>query len=110
MVRVTDVAAHLNISKPSVNKAINILKAQGYVEHEHYGLLSLTDEGKRVAGLVALRHFTIKSFLVDVLNIEPELAEEEACKLEHSMRMETMFKLKEFLENYNRQKPLNEGE
>ncbi len=101
-VRITDVADKLGISKPSVNKAINILKKDGYVDHEHYGLLSLTDEGKEIAKDVAVRHFAIKSFLCDVLGVEEAAAAEEACKLEHSMTKDTVAKLKDFLDRFRK--------
>lgn len=97
-VRVTDVALEMSISKPSVNKAINNLKAQGLVEHEHYGLLNLTDTGSELAKSVANRHVVIKNFLMNILGVAEETAEEEACKIEHSMSGDTVKKLSEYVE------------
>ena len=98
-VRVTDVAVSMSISKPSVNKAINNLKEQGYVLHEHYGLLSLTPKGAEAAQNVASRHIVINRFLRDLLGIDPEIAEEEACKIEHVIGSETLEKLAAYLNN-----------
>lgn len=97
-VRVTDLAVELNISKPSVNRAINTLKSQGYVEHEHYGSLRLTEEGLRIARNMAVRHKMLKCFLVEVLNVEEDVAEEEACSIEHHLSADTIEKMKQFLD------------
>jgi DtxR family Mn-dependent transcriptional regulator len=97
-VRVTDVANELNIKKPSVNKAVNILKAQGYVLHEKYGALFLTEEGLRVARSVASRHKVLKRFLTEILLIEDAKAEQEACSIEHWLSPETIAKLSDYID------------
>ncbi|NLK37523.1 MAG: metal-dependent transcriptional regulator [Epulopiscium sp.] len=97
-VRVTDLAIELNISKPSVNRAINTLKSQGYVEHEHYGSLRLTEEGLRIARNMAGRHKMLKCFLIEVLNVDEDVAEEEACSIEHHLSADTIEKMKQFLD------------
>jgi len=97
-VRVTDVALEMGISKPSVNKAINILKTQGYVQHEHYGLLSLTEEGESFAREVADRHFALKRFLHELLGVEEKKAEDEACRMEHAMSRGTVALLKAYMD------------
>jgi len=97
-VRVTDVALEMGISKPSVNKAINILKAQGCVSHEHYGLLALTAEGEAIAKEVADRHFALKRFLHELLGVDEKKAEDEACRMEHSMSRETVLLLKAYMD------------
>ncbi|MFV0439935.1 MAG: metal-dependent transcriptional regulator [Lachnospirales bacterium] len=98
-VRVTDLANKLNVSKPSVNKAVSILKEQGFIEHEKYGTLQLTDSGKKIAEDVRERHDILKYFLVEVLKVEEDVAEDEACKMEHGLSQETIRKLKNFLKN-----------
>ena len=98
-VRVTDVAINLNISKPSVNKAINILKEKGYVEHEKYGSLSLTESGAKIAKEIAFRHHTLKNFLHNILGVEESIAEEEACSIEHHMSLDTIQKIAALAEN-----------
>lgn len=98
-VRVTDLAVEMNISKPSVNKAINNLKAQGLVDHERYGLLSLTSKGEQLAKDVERRHLILKKFLYEVLNVEEEKAEKEACLIEHGISLDTVEKLATYLDN-----------
>ncbi|MDL2248983.1 metal-dependent transcriptional regulator [Tyzzerella sp. OttesenSCG-928-J15] len=100
-VRVTDVANNLGISKPSVNKAINNLKSMELVNHEHYGLLSLTEKGRQIAVAVAKRHITLKDFLEKYLGVDPKTAEREACLMEHSMSADTVDKLEQFLKKCN---------
>ncbi|MBO8434967.1 MAG: metal-dependent transcriptional regulator [Tyzzerella sp.] len=97
-VRVTDIATHLSISKPSVNRAINTLKSQGLVTHEHYGALFLTDEGLKIAKNLAKRHFVLKRFLHKVLKVEASVAEQEACMIEHCLSAETFEKLEKFVD------------
>ena len=96
-VRVTDLACQLNISKPSVNRAINNLKKTGYVEHENYGLLKLTQSGFVFAKDIAIRHATLKKFLCNLLGVDKNIAEIEACNLEHSMSNDTIIKLQDYL-------------
>ena len=97
-VRVTDIAAELNISKPSVNRAINTLKNQGYVEHEHYGSLMLTEEGLKIAENIATRHRMLKKFLNRVLGVEENIAEEEACLIEHVLSASTIEKISAYMD------------
>lgn len=97
-VRVTDIALELNISKPSVNRAINTLKSQGLVEHEHYGSLTLTDDGLKIAENIAGRHVTLKKFLRDVLEVDEEVAENEACLIEHNLSADTVGRISRFMD------------
>ncbi len=96
-VRVTDIATELSISKPSVNRAINTLKAQGLVNHEHYGSLFLTEEGLDIAKKIAKRHFMLKKFLTQILEVDEKTAEEEACSIEHCLSADTVEKLEKFM-------------
>lgn len=95
--RVTDVAAALGFSKPSVNRAIKTLREHGLLEHEDYGTIRLTDEGDRLAESVIRRHHLLKHFLADILKVEEAVAEEEACKLEHALSYDTTEKLSAYL-------------
>jgi len=96
-VRVTDIAIAMNLSKPSVNRAINTLKNAGLINHEHYGGLSLTTDGRKIAKNVAERHVLLKHFLIDLLEIDEEVAEKEACAMEHAVSQHTMEKLSDYL-------------
>ena len=92
-IRCVDVATHLGVSKPSVNKAMNVLKEKGYVLQESYGDIHFTKEGKEIAQQVYLRHKTITSFLHDVLGVDMKTADEEACHIEHVISEETFQKI-----------------
>ena len=96
-VRVTDIAARLGISKPSVNRAVNTLKERGLVEHEHYGSLKLTEEGTSIAKAVAERHMMLKKFFMDILGVDEATASEEACEIEHVLSADTINKMSEYL-------------
>lgn len=96
-VRVTDLAVKLEISKPSVNRAINTLKGQGYVDHEHYGCLRLTDEGLKIARNIAGRHIMLKRFLMEIIEVPEETAESEACAIEHDFSADTMKKIEAYM-------------
>jgi DtxR family transcriptional regulator, Mn-dependent transcriptional regulator len=100
-VRSIDIARTLGVSRASVNKSLSVLKESGLVEHEHYGDVKLTEKGLRVAKLVRARHTALKSFLTNVLNVSPEIAEQDACKMEHAISRETASKLEEYLKKIN---------
>lgn len=98
-VRITDIALKLGISKPSVNRAVNSLRHAGFVSHEPYGDIYLTEKGETYGRRVYGRHCQIKRFLVNVLNISPEEAEREACLIEHDLSQNTVDKMVSFMEN-----------
>lgn len=81
-VRAIDVAEHMNYSKPSVSRAVGLLKAGGYITVDPDGLLLLTASGREVAEKIYERHTMLTDFLIR-LGVEPEIASEDACKIEH---------------------------
>lgn len=96
-VRVTDVALKLGVSKASVFKAMVTLKDNGLVAQEHYGALTLTEHGVTRAHQVVGRHHSIKRFLMEVLGVPEELAEKDACRMEHGMSDLTIERLMAFM-------------
>jgi Mn-dependent DtxR family transcriptional regulator len=96
-IRSVDIAQIMSVSRASVNKAIGVLKSLGYVKQERYCPIILTEKGIRAALAVRERHDTLKYFLTNVLNVSYVSAEEDACKMEHSISAETFEKLKLFL-------------
>jgi len=92
-VRSVDIARHLNVSKPSVNKAMNILKEKGFIRQEAYSGIELTNAGKEMAKMILNRHNTIRTFLEEVLGVSSENAEHDACKIEHIISEETFEKI-----------------
>lgn len=95
-VRVTDIANFLDISKPSVNKAVKILKDEKLIDFEKYGKIKLTAQGTKIAKDIFFRHQTLKKFLMDDLGIDKETAESEACAIEHVISKESLYKLIEY--------------
>lgn len=98
-VRITDIALRMGISKPSANRAVNSLKRQGLVSHEPYGDITLTEKGKSIGESVNRRHGMIKNFLINVLSVKEDDAENEARRIEHNISQNTVDKMKSFMEN-----------
>ncbi|MDP4152095.1 MAG: metal-dependent transcriptional regulator [Bacillota bacterium] len=100
-VRSVDIARKLNISRASVNKAIGVLKAQGLVDHEHYGDIRLTENGLESAKKVLSRHKLLKSFLINVLHVAEGTAENDACLMEHVLSEETISKWENYMKQFD---------
>lgn len=98
-VRAVDVANELNFSKPSVSRAIGILKTVGFVEIEAGGNILLTPAGKQRAVEVYERHRLISQFLITTLGVSPETAASDACRIEHIISKESFDKIKEYILN-----------
>lgn len=81
-VRSVDVSEHMGVSKPSVSRAIGLLKNGGYVTMDKSSHLHLTEEGLRVAEHIYEKHTVLTRFLVS-LGVNEETAAEDACKMEH---------------------------
>ena len=96
-VRSIDVAQKLGYSKPSVSRAMSILKASGHITMDENGHLQLTDEGERVAQEIYERHQMLTNWLIQ-LGVSPETAAEDACKIEHDISPETFACLKKHAE------------
>ncbi|MDR3147211.1 MAG: metal-dependent transcriptional regulator [Treponema sp.] len=93
-VRVTDIAARLGVSKPSVLTALKTLESQGFLDHERYRTVSLTQKGVVQAQEIRDRHSLLINFLMDVVGVGPETAEKDACKMEHILSEETLKKIR----------------
>lgn len=96
-VRITDLAAAMNVSKASANDAVKKLKVMGYVEHERYGQIYLTDSGMAKGAEIYEKHCLITDFLSKVLDVTPEVAEHDACCIEHVISDETFTKMKDYM-------------
>ncbi len=96
-VRSVDIAKELGYSKPSVSRAMGVLKNSGYIEHESYGEIVLTKKGRKKADALLERHETITQFLKQTLNINAEIAEEDACRIEHIISQDTADAIKQFV-------------
>ena len=83
-VRSVDISAHMGYSKPSVSRAVHLLREQGYILIDGDGLISLTQTGKEVAEKIFERHTVISGMLMR-LGVDPVTAAEDACKIEHAI-------------------------
>lgn len=101
-VRSIDIANRLGVSRASVNKRLGLLKDAGFVKHEPYGLVHLTENGCAVAKDVRERHNTLHKFLTDVLGVSEDIADHEACEMEHAISQETAHKLYNYLCSLNK--------
>ena len=101
-IRSIDIAERMGVSRASVNRAIGVLKQAGYIEQERYSLLRLTAAGWAMAQDVEEKHLLLRRFLTDVLHVDAQTAEEDACKMEHSISVQTMEKLKCFMRGRER--------
>ena len=97
-VRVSQMSKALGVKMPSVTSALRKLSQQGLVEHKRYGRVQLTPDGEKIAEDVFHRHEALRRFLTEILNIDPEIAVEDACKMEHSISPATQEKLAKFID------------
>lgn len=94
-VRSVDVARYLGFSKPSVSRAVGLLRKNGYAEMDENGYLTLTESGYEIAACIYDRHKLLTKWLT-ALGVSPSVAGRDACKIEHDVSAETFQKLKEF--------------
>ena len=95
-VRSVDVATYLDVSKPSVSRAMGILKNGGFIEVASDGYITLTADGREVAERIYERHTVLTKWLMD-LGVDEKTASEDACKLEHDISSVSFEKLKEHI-------------
>lgn len=109
-VRSVDIANLLDVSKASVNKALATLRADGYIEQERYGRITLTPEGRTYGREVWDRHQSLRNFLTNDLGVDFDTANEEACMMEHALSQDTMTKWLNFLDEVHRERGQVAGE
>ncbi|MGD8401870.1 MAG: metal-dependent transcriptional regulator [Bacillota bacterium] len=97
IIRVTDLADKLHVAKSSVNQAVIKLMEKKLITHERYGPLELTELGIKRAQEVDERHRLLKCFFDQVLGVEEQVAEKDACNIEHYISAATLEKLVNFL-------------
>ncbi|MFW3146790.1 MAG: metal-dependent transcriptional regulator [Thermoplasmatota archaeon] len=98
--RVGDISKHLNCSAATVTEMFGRLSDRGLVNYEKYGGVTLTVKGEEIGKEVDGRHKLIKSFL-ELLGVPEDVADEDACEIEHSIHPETLERLKEFIDRVN---------
>ena len=97
VIRVKWIAHRLNVKMSSVTEALKNLSNEGLVKHERYGYIELTKRGSKLAQQIDARHQVLFSFLAEVLGVNSQLANEDACKMEHVMSEVAMNKLIKFV-------------
>ena len=99
--RAKDIASYLDVRASSVTGALRLLGKIGLVNYAPYDLITLTDEGRIAAEEIVLRHKALEKFLVNVLGVDPQEADEAACLMEHSVSksiVERLVKYAEYVE------------
>ena len=97
-VTVTKTSKFLGVKKPSVTSALIKLSKMGLVVHKKYGSIELTSEGLKTAQDVYHRHKTLCHLLVEILKVDPEVAKDDACRMEHFLSPSSLERLSKFIE------------
>ena len=99
-VRAIDVGEEMGYSKPSVSRAMSILKQGGYIVIEADGSIVLTDTGREIAEKIYARHTLITNFLISI-GVDKETATEDACKMEHGISDASFEAIQKLVEKNN---------
>ncbi len=100
LVRSIDVANELGFSRPSVSRAVGLLKEQGYITMDESGELNLTEEGIKTAKKVYEKHTNLTTFLMMTAGVNAEIAETDACRIEHIISPETFKGIKKYIKDH----------
>lgn len=98
-VRSIDISEYMGYSKPSVSRAVSLLKNGGYITMDKDNLIALTDSGLEIAQKIFDRHTLIANLLIR-LGVSEKTAAEDACKLEHSISDESFEAIRKYMENH----------
>jgi len=103
--RVRDIASRLGVRSSTVSNALHSMSKRGLVHYEPYELVTLTDKGRDIAGRVQRRHQALREFFMEVLGLDAERANTNACRIEHEIDDVALRKLgylAEFIEESGR--------
>lgn len=95
-VRSVDISEHMGYSKPSVSRAVGLLKNEGYITIDKDGYISLTETGLSVSQKIYERHTVLTQLLI-ALGVSQETAAEDACRLEHAISDESFNAIKQYI-------------
>ncbi|MGB9595614.1 MAG: metal-dependent transcriptional regulator [Candidatus Poribacteria bacterium] len=98
-VRVKDIAKEMKVKMPSVTSALKVLAEKNLVHHEKYEYVELTEQGLAIANEIKNRHNLIVKFLTEVLKVDPDIADKDACGIEHSVSPVTVERLIKLVES-----------
>ncbi len=96
-VRSIDIVEHMGYSKPSVSRAVGLLKNGGFISVDEDGHITLTDTGREVAEKIYERHTVLTAWLVKI-GVDPGTAAEDACRMEHTISDASIAAIKRFVE------------
>lgn len=96
MVRSIDIAHYMNFSKPSISRAMGLLRENNHITMNEDGWITLTEEGRAIAERIYERHRLMTEWLI-ALGVSPDVAAEDACRIEHDISEETFQKMKEHI-------------
>ncbi|MBN2124780.1 MAG: metal-dependent transcriptional regulator [Deltaproteobacteria bacterium] len=97
VVRVKDIAKRMEVKMPTVSSMLKTLNDRGLVNYEKYEYVELTKDGADVGREIRRRHGVLLKFLTEILNIDFQTADEEACKMEHALSPNTLETLTDFM-------------
>jgi DtxR family Mn-dependent transcriptional regulator len=98
VVRVRDIAEARGVALSSVDNALKNLSQSHLVKHDRYEFVELTPQGNEAAKQIHDRHLVLSKFLQEVLGVDKKTAEEDACKIEHTLSPESLKRLIKFME------------
>jgi len=98
-VRSIDIAHELDFSKPSISRAVKLLRENGYILVDVDGFITLTDTGRTIAESMYERHTFMSKFLTSI-GVDQSIAIEDACRIEHVISQETFEKMRGFVEKH----------
>ena len=100
-VRSSDIAGFLGVTKPSVSNAMKRLREEGYIEMDKSGLITVTEKGMEIADKIYTRHKKLTDFFV-ALGVDSDIAEDDACKIEHDLSDETFDAICRHIEDFRK--------
>jgi Mn-dependent transcriptional regulator len=101
-VRLTDIAARMDVTKSTVNTAMSILAQKGLITNEKYQQIYLTDAGLEMAGLISEKHRIIQRFFTEILKIDFGTADTDACAIEHVISNRAVSAMHDFLRDFSK--------
>ncbi|MBQ7089117.1 MAG: metal-dependent transcriptional regulator [Clostridia bacterium] len=97
-VRSIDIVEHMGYSKPSVSRAMSLLKSGGFIHMDEDGYITLTEDGREVATKIYERHTVLTRALM-LLGVDADTAAEDACKMEHAISDTSVAAIKKYLDS-----------
>jgi Mn-dependent DtxR family transcriptional regulator len=101
-VRLTDIALRMNVTKSTANTAMSMLAQRGLITNEKYLPIHLTDAGLKTASMISEKHRIIQRFFTEILNIDFDTANTDACAIEHVISNKSVSAMHDFLKDFSK--------